>query len=50
LAGHAICSALITLALRACGWLQWPIAAPAHLVDPRDLLLIISGRMQIPGI
>jgi hypothetical protein len=50
LAGHAICSALITLALRACGWLQWPIAAPAHLVDPRDLLLIISGRMQVPGI
>jgi hypothetical protein len=45
---HAICSALISLALRACGWFQWPLAAPAHLIDPRDLLLIISSRQQVP--
>ena len=48
LTNHAICSALITLALRACEWFKWPLAAPAHLVDPRDLLLLISGRMEIP--
>ena len=45
---HSICSALITLALRACGWFSWPLAAPAHLIDPRDLLLMISGRMCVP--
>lgn len=48
--GRAICSALQSLALRGCGWLQWRIAAPAHLVDPRDLLLMISARQQVPGI
>lgn len=45
---HAICSALIALALRACDWFAWPLAAPAHLIDPRDLLLTISGRMLVP--
>jgi len=45
---HAICSALITLALRACNWFPAPLAAPAHLIDPRDLLLLISGRMTVP--
>jgi hypothetical protein len=48
LLNHAICSALITLALRACGWFATPLAAPAHLIDPRDLLLLISGRMYVP--
>lgn len=47
---HTICSALITMALRTCGWFVWPLAAPAHLIDPRDLLLMISGRMMVPGI
>jgi hypothetical protein len=49
---HAICSALITLALRTpgCEWFRWRLAAPAHLVDPRDLLLMLSTHMQIPGI
>ena len=50
LPNHAICSAKITLALRKCEWFQWPLAAPAHLIDPRDLLLMISARQQIPGI
>ncbi len=45
---HAICSALITLALRACRYFQWPLAAPAHLIDPRDLLLVLSARMPVP--
>jgi len=47
---HAICSALMTLALRASEWFAWALAAPAHLIDPRDLLLLISGRMKVPGI
>lgn len=49
---HAICSALVTLALRApgCEWFRWRLAAPAHLVDPRDLLLMLSTHMQIPGV
>ena len=46
----SICSALTVLALRASGWLRWRLAAPAHLVDPRDLLLILSTHMQIPGV
>jgi hypothetical protein len=45
---HAICSALIALALRACNYFQWPLAAPAHLIDPRDLLLMLSRRMLVP--
>jgi len=45
---HAICSALISLALRACEYFRWPLATPAHLIDPRDLLLIISARMAVP--
>ncbi len=49
-ANHVICSAVSTLALRRCEWFEWPVAAPAHLISPRDLLLMISARMQIPGI
>lgn len=47
---HVICSAAVTLGLRKCGWFPWPLAAPAHLISPRDLLVMISGRMQVPGI
>lgn len=47
---HVICSALQTLALRHCLWLASPVAAAAHLIDPRDLLLMISARMEVPGI
>lgn len=43
----AICSAKMTLLLRGCGYFRWPLAAPTHLVDPRDLLLILSTHMQI---
>lgn len=52
LQGHVICSALQTLALRApgCEWFPWRLAAPAHLIDPRDLLLMLSTHMQIPRV
>lgn len=49
LADHAICSAKIALALRKCLWFPYRVAAPAHLINPRDLLLMISARMEIPG-
>jgi hypothetical protein len=45
---HAICSAKILLLLRACDFFPWPVAVPAHLVDPRDLLLMLSTRLEIP--
>ena len=44
---HLICSSACVIGLRKCRWLQWPIAAPAHLISPRDLLLILSARMQV---
>ena len=47
---HAICSAAVTLDLRGCGRFRWRLATPAHLVDPRDLLLMLSTHMQIPGV
>jgi hypothetical protein len=46
----SICSALTGLALRKASWFKWPVAVPWHLASPRDLLLMISARMQIPGI
>jgi hypothetical protein len=42
-----ICSALITLCLRDCGWFATPLAEPAHKISPRDLYLIISGRIPV---
>lgn len=52
LSNHAICSALQTLALRtpSCEWFKFRLAAPAHLIDPRDLLLMLSTHVQIPGV
>lgn len=43
----AICSALQTLALRACNYFPMPLTVPAHHVSPRDLLLILSTHVQI---
>jgi hypothetical protein len=48
LENHVICSAFMTLGLRAAKWFPYPLAAPAHLIDPRDLLLMLSGRMLVP--
>jgi hypothetical protein len=45
--GHSICSAAMTLALRKCGFFQWPLAVPAHLVSPRDLLFTLSSHLEI---
>jgi len=44
---HIICSALQALALRQCGWFAAPLVEPAHKITPRDLLLIISGRVDV---
>jgi hypothetical protein len=44
---HAICSAKMLLLLRASGYFQWPVVVPAHLVDPRDLLLMLSTHVKI---
>ena len=46
---HAICSAKMLLALRAqpAPWIKFPIAVPAHLVSPRDLLLVLSSLVEI---
>jgi hypothetical protein len=49
---HAICSAIITLALRTkgCEWFpsRLPLCVPAHNIDPRDLLLMISAIVEVP--
>ena len=45
--GHVICSALQTLGLRQCGWFAAPLVEPAHKISPRDLLLMISGRVAV---
>lgn len=50
LENHVICSAAVSLALRKCGFFKYPLAAPAHLISPRDLLLMFSTRINIPGI
>jgi len=46
---HAICSAKMLLLLRTkgCEYFRWPLTVPAHLVDPRDLMLILSSHVQI---
>ena len=47
---HVICSALQTLALSpapGCGWFPNWLSVPAHRISPRDLLLVLSGRVAI---
>jgi hypothetical protein len=46
---HAICSAKMELLLRTkgCEYFPWPLTVPAHLVDPRDLFLILSSHVKI---
>lgn len=50
LQNHVICSAFMALTLRKKLFFRWPLAVPAHMISPRDLLLAISGRMEVPGI
>jgi len=47
---EAICSAVIALGLRAspAPWFPFRLAVPAHLIDPPDLLLMLSTRVEIP--
>lgn len=47
---HVICSAFMALTLRKKSFFPYRLAVPAHMISPRDLLLTISGRMQIPGV
>jgi hypothetical protein len=46
--GSAICSAQMVLALRKADWFPFPLTVPAHLISPRDLLLMLSGIIEIP--
>lgn len=45
---RVICSALQTLALRACGWFPYQLAQPAHTISPSVLLLMVAVTMQLP--
>jgi hypothetical protein len=45
---HVICSALQALALRGSEWFATPLSMPAHMISPRDLQLILSGRVGMP--
>ena len=47
--GHMICSALQAMALRRCSFFSWPLSEMAHLITPRDLLLMLSA-MQDYGV
>lgn len=44
---HLICSAIMTAALRACGYFPMPLTVPFHHISPRDLFLILSSHVQI---
>jgi hypothetical protein len=43
----AICSAIMTAALRHCGYFPMPLTVPFHHISPRDLFLILSSHVQI---
>lgn len=43
----AICSAIMTAALRHCGYFPMPLTVPFHHISPRDLFLILSSNVQI---
>jgi hypothetical protein len=43
----AICSAIMTAALRRCGYFPMPLVVPFHHISPRDLFLILSSHVQI---
>lgn len=45
--GCVICSAFQTLRLIVCRWFAKPLVQPPHEISPRDLLLIISGRVPL---
>lgn len=47
---HSICSAKMLLCMRAAPApvLHWPMTVPAHLVNPRDFLFLLSALVEIP--
>lgn len=47
---HLICSAFGLLTLRKKLFFPKPVAWPAHMTSPRDLLGLISARTEVPGI
>jgi hypothetical protein len=42
------CSELVAAALEECGWLP-RLSAVNHHISPRDLLLVLSGKVVIKG-
>lgn len=44
---HLICSAMMTAALRNCGFFPMPLTVPFHHISPRDLFLVLSSHVQI---
>lgn len=42
------CSELVAAALMHCGWFSSSLAISVDHITPRDLLLILSGRVAIP--
>lgn len=45
--GAVICSAFITIHLQACRWFASRLAQEPHEISPRDLFLVISGRLDV---
>jgi hypothetical protein len=45
--GSWFCSELQAAALNACGWFSNRLATEFNKITPRDLLLIVSGRVQV---
>lgn len=43
------CSELQAAALVECGWFEWKLATEFNHITPRDLMLIISGRVNTGG-
>lgn len=41
------CSELVAAALAACGWFPYALATEFNHITPRDLLLIVSGRINV---
>jgi hypothetical protein len=44
------CSELQAAALEACGWFASPLATAVNHVSPRDLLLVLSGKVSLVGL
>lgn len=47
---EAICSAKMFMLLRGVDWFpsRAPLAVPAHCINPRDLLLLVSAIVEVP--